>query len=279
MIDDVKPPSLSTLLDAWEEMSAGYLPGRSELIEALVDELLARTAPVTVLDLGSGPGTLLGHLATCVPDVAAVGIDHDPVLLHLASTYLTPIAAPCTLIDAPLNSAWCNDRALDDGVDVVVAMLVLHYFPAEEWTSLFEQVRHVLRPGGCFAIIDVTSEQNHRPQPAAAIDWATWWAIAESSDLPGLEDLFTERRGRQAPEPAEFHPDLATIESLADATGFTALDVPLRVGASYLAIARTDNAPRTTTTSSVAMQSDTQPDDARDRPNDVGRTTARSAFS
>lgn len=243
MTDNSKPVSLPTLLDAWEEMSAGYLPGRRELIDALVDELLARPSAVTVLDLGSGPGTLLAHLATCVPDLVAVGIDHDPVLLQLASTHLNSIRPPCTLIDAPLNSPWWDHNALDDGVDIVVAMLVLHYFPAEQWTTLFAQVRHVLRPGGCFAVIDVTSEQHHRPQSSTAIDWATWWSIAASSGLPGLEERFTERRERHAPEPAEFHPDLATLGRIALATGFAALDVPLEVGPGYLAVARTDNAP------------------------------------
>jgi SAM-dependent methyltransferase len=242
MTENPTPASLAALLDAWEEMSAGYLPGRRELIDALVDELLARPAPIAVLDLGSGPGTLLARLATCVPDVAVVGIDHDPVLLQLASMHLASIAAPCALIDAPLNSGWRSHGALVDGVDVVVAMLVLHYFAAEQWTPLFEQVHDVLRPGGCFAIIDVTSEEHHLSQPSTEIDWATWWAIATSSELPGLKDRFTERQARHTPEPAEYHPHLATIERIAHTTGFTALDVPLRVGFSYLAIARTDHA-------------------------------------
>lgn len=245
MTENPTPASLAALLDAWEEMSAGYLPGRRELVDALVDELLARPAPIAVLDLGSGPGTLLAHFATCVPDVQPVGIDRDPVLLQLASMHLASVAAPCALIDAPLSSRWCDHSALDQGVDVVVAMLVLHYFPAEEWTALFDQVRHVLRPGGWLAIIDVTSEQYHPVQPSAEIDWATWWAIAAASDLPGIEDRFTERRARHTPAPAEYHPDLANIERIAHTTGFTALDVPLRVGPSYLAIARTDRASAT----------------------------------
>lgn len=82
-------------------------------------------------------------------------------------------------------------------------------------------------------------------QPSAEIDWATWWAIAAASDLPGIEDRFTERRARHTPAPAEFHPDLANIERIAHTTGFMALDVPLRVGPSYLAIARTDRASAT----------------------------------
>lgn len=245
MTDDSTAASVAALLDAWEEMSAGYLPRRRELIDALVDELLARPAPITVLDLGSGPGTLLGLLATCVPGVRLVGIDRDPVLLQLASMHLASVAAPCELIDAPLNSRWCDHSALDEGVDVVVAMLVLHYFAAEEWTLLFGRVHDVLRPGGCFAIIDVTSEQYHPVQPSTEIDWATWWLIAAASDLPGIEDRFTERRARNTPAPAEFHPDLATIERIAHTTGFRALDVPLRVGPSYLAIARTDRASAT----------------------------------
>ena len=245
MTENPTPASLAALLDAWEEMSAGYLPGRRELIDALVDELLARPAPIIVLDLGSGPGTLLGLLANRVPNVAVVGIDHDPVLLQLASMHLTSVAAPCALIDAPLNSRRCDHGALDQGVDAALAVLVLHYFSAEEWTALFEQVRHVLRPGGWLAIIDVTSEQYHPVQPSAEIDWATWWAIAAASDLPGIEDRFTERRARHTPAPAEFHPDLANIERIAHTTGFMTLDVPLRVGPSYLAIARTDRASAT----------------------------------
>lgn len=256
MTENPTPASLAALLDAWEEMSAGYLPGRRELIDALVDELRARPAPITVLDLGSGPGTLLAHLATCVPGVRPVGIDHDPVLLQLASMHLTSVAAPCALIDAPLNSRWCDHSALHQGVDAALAVLVLHYFSAEEWTALFEQVRHVPRPGGWLAIIDVTSEQYHPVQPSTDIDWATWWSIAAASDLPEIEVRFTERQERHVPESAEFHPDIATIERIAHTTGFTALDVPLRVGPSYLAIASTDCASATAVVTPV-VDSDT----------------------
>ncbi|WP_460494428.1 methyltransferase domain-containing protein [Dactylosporangium cerinum] len=53
-------------------------------------ELVARiptTAPVAVVDLGCGPGTLTATLATRYPDAAVLGIDSSPQMLAAAAPW------------------------------------------------------------------------------------------------------------------------------------------------------------------------------------------------
>jgi SAM-dependent methyltransferase len=234
-------PEFTDLLATWEEMSAGYLPDRQHLIESLINEVQDRTSRPTVLDLGCGPGTLLAQLGASVPGVSLIGIDNDPVLLELALAQLSSVGVPFTLIDAPLDSRWPDrlDEITNGGVDVVLAVLVVHYFEAEQWQELFRQVRSVLRPGGCFVIIDVDGHSAAVGNPEA-LDWRQWWQMAAASEHPKLKAAFDERKARITIATAEHHPDPAAIERIAALAGFATFHTARTTHNSYLAIAGTN---------------------------------------
>lgn len=237
--------SVRDLTTAWEHMSSQYLPGRQRVIAALIEEIRQLPGPITVIDVGCGPGTLLSALAQGVEAFEGIGIDDDPVLLAIAQMHLAPLGEQVRLVDTALDNGWSLDSRLVGGADVIVAMLVLHYFPAERWPTLLREFHDLLRPGGRLAILDVTHDRFLRASPSAVearelerdpIDWDRWWSLAASSGLPGLKDRFREREGRPTRPSAEYHPEIDNLEQLVGDAGFAALDVRLRFATSYLAI-------------------------------------------
>ena len=71
MYDPVMPPSptLGRLLAEWEVMSEHHLAGRTQLVRRAVEELRRRAGDrgATLVELGSGPGSLLRELTSAIP--------------------------------------------------------------------------------------------------------------------------------------------------------------------------------------------------------------------
>lgn len=59
-------------------------PDSETLIEAMLSQIEDKDAPLLVLDLGTGPGTLLLALLSDLPEAAGLGIDTSPDVLALA---------------------------------------------------------------------------------------------------------------------------------------------------------------------------------------------------
>lgn len=108
-----------------------------------------------VLDVGSGPGALLGILREQF-QAQAVGADADfAMMLHARQQYLAPV------MQARLPHLPCAAGSFD----VVTATNVL-YLLAEPLPALHECLR-VLKPGGLFAMLNPSPAMN--PTSAAAL--------------------------------------------------------------------------------------------------------------
>lgn len=135
----------------WKRLSREML-GDFELGPAIMGSLAASGAQVgTVVDLGCGPGLLMGHLAGAASQV--IGVDNSPRMLEAAAKLLP---------DGPEISLRIGDLEhlpLRDGeADAAVMSLVLHHLPAPQ--QGIAEMGRVVRPGGRAVLADFQLHDN-----------------------------------------------------------------------------------------------------------------------
>jgi SAM-dependent methyltransferase len=240
--------TIDVLVSSWEAMSEHYLAGRSVLLESVVDHLTDHLTGRrgTVVELGSGPGTLVTRLAEAIPTADLVAIEIDPVLSHVHR--LGParrLGDRIRQVDADLTDP-CWRQSVPAAVDAVLAVQVLHYFPPTRFASLLGEIRSVLVRDGIFVHVDhvpsqsATIETSNNSSQIGVDPWDAWWAAARA--CPDLDEQMIERDRRialQRDGSAEFHPDEQTLRALFAATGLDVELVEQRVGQSRLTIVTT----------------------------------------
>ncbi len=111
------------------------------------DQHVRAEGPVTVVDLGCGPGMLLPQLRQRLPQARLIGVEVQPVMLETARE----VAADCgaEIVTADLAAAL---PLADGAADVVVAVMSFHelQFPP----PLLDEVFRLLKPGGIFVLYD-----------------------------------------------------------------------------------------------------------------------------
>lgn len=209
----------------WDRQQEGYIPDRETIfavigdtIEAALDRAGHAGAPV-VVDLGCGPGSLSARLldrfrAADRDGARVVGVDTDPLLLHLArSVYGT---SGLTVVDHDLRDPdWTTSLGLDGPADAVVSTTALHWLRPDELGRIYAQAAGLLRPGGVLINGDgmpaaatglaalqhaVEQRQSDRLGVRGREEWGEWWTAITAA--PELADLVAERAGR-----ATWHPE------------------------------------------------------------------------
>lgn len=107
-------------------------------------ELLVRIPdvdPVSVYDLGCGPGNLTAHVARKWPDARTVGIDSSPEMIHRARADHPDVE----FVEDDI-STW----APEEPVDVIFSNATLHWL--DHHGRLFPRLLDFLRPGGALAV-------------------------------------------------------------------------------------------------------------------------------
>jgi ubiquinone/menaquinone biosynthesis C-methylase UbiE len=139
----------------------------------------------TVLEVGCGPGALLGRIATIAPNAQLIGIDYDPELLEHAR------ARP-ELAAAELREGDAYDLPLlDDSVDFVVVRVLLQHL--SDPVRALREMRRVLRPGGTIATVEVDGELWGIVQPRVKEIEAVQAKVWRSQEQRG-GDRFTGRK-------------------------------------------------------------------------------------
>jgi len=104
-----------------------------------------------VLDLGCGTGSLMLAMAgRTAPGSLLAGVDLSADQLSYARVKLARAAVPFDLCLASIDELPFEDGSFD----LVVSSLTFHAVPSPVRRGAIAEARRVLRPGGCFALID-----------------------------------------------------------------------------------------------------------------------------
>lgn len=192
-------------------------PTREERTQVVLAALERRRKdPVSVLELGSGPGSLSRRILRDNPGARLVAVDTDPVLLRISELALHRYQGRSTWILADLRTdGWAAGLPLRK-FDTVVTTMVLHWFYEREIRAIYRAVANLLRPGGRFInadfiptvsptkkafqvakpSVDRRARTRATPPPLREFKqrWARWWQTVE--DDPELKEALQARRVR-----------------------------------------------------------------------------------
>jgi SAM-dependent methyltransferase len=194
-------------LDRWDRQQSGYMVDREARFQLMFDALvaIAGEGPLTVLDLGCGPGSLSARLLDRLRGARVVAVDVDPVLLALGRAAHAG-RADLRFVTADLRDpAWKERLDLDGPVDGALSTTALHWLGPAEIERLYGDLAGLLRPGGAFLDGDHRRFGPDEPRLAAAADeltgrnrshggaesWEGWWEAVRAD--PELAPLAAER--------------------------------------------------------------------------------------
>ena len=104
----------------------------------------------TVLEIGTGTGSVLLLVARAVPDATMIGLDPDPEALAVAGRKLRRAG-----VEARLARGYADRLPYPDGsVDRVLSSFMLHHLPPDAQQAALREVRRVLAPGGRLHLVD-----------------------------------------------------------------------------------------------------------------------------
>lgn len=104
----------------------------------------------TLLDVGSGTGTLLACAARALPHSQLIGVDPDHGALAIAKRKVAPWGSRVTLHEASAE----NLPLADETVHVCVSTLAFHHMPQSTKIETIKEIRRVLKREGRFLLVD-----------------------------------------------------------------------------------------------------------------------------
>lgn len=120
------------------------------LYAAIADQLADSDSFHRLLDLGTGPGYLPIELAKRDPEISIIGVDEAPDMIRIANANARAFGITGDLefrVGDPLNLPYPGRY-----FDIVVSVNVLHHW--KDPLAVFEEVHHILAPGGQFWVYD-----------------------------------------------------------------------------------------------------------------------------
>jgi SAM-dependent methyltransferase len=138
----------------WEDSAMRKRPWREEFFQAIAQEIcLLNSSPLTVLELGSGPGFLALRILETSPTVTYVALDFSSSMHLLAKKRLGALADRVRFLEADFKgSDWSVDLPMFDAVVSVQAVHELRH--KRHAPSLYHMVGSLLRSGGVFLMCD-----------------------------------------------------------------------------------------------------------------------------
>jgi SAM-dependent methyltransferase len=227
----------------WDRQQELYIEGREERFDALLDVVEWHShehcggRPPTVVDLACGPAAIGTRLLTRTPGATYIGLDIDPVLLHLARTTTARFThQQVRIVDASIAGDGWTDHVPSGDVDIVCSSTALHWLTPDELAGTLRAAHDVLRPGGVLLNADHLGfgrqssfqqladwkDRGHiaRRTAEGIPTWDTWWAAIRAD--PTMTELCRQRDlvYRPAPSGDGARPLLDDFVATARAAGF-----------------------------------------------------------
>ncbi len=214
------------------------MPDREERFAAMLDAVDATaptSRPLRVLDLCGGTGSISLRLVRRRPDAAVTLVDLDPALLRIARGSLPDTVA---VVQADLREAGWPSRIGRD-FDAILTATALHWFAADELSTLYGQILDLLAPGGIFVNADhmpdddlpaltedlYAADKRRREAlyaTGAAVSWEGWWNLVAADPVLGplkteRDELFSIHHGQEWTPPVGWHRDALLAAGFAEA--------------------------------------------------------------
>jgi len=175
------------LLWLWRRQVVDRLIGQRQLARIAVDRFGPDPAQAPeIVDLMSGTGALWPHLLTAMPRARITALDNAPRMQRLAMEHLD--LKRWGRIRSLRGDALATD--LPDGqADLVVSSFGLSTLSPDQQRALAAEIARILRPGGGFAMIEVSDPKGTplRPLMRAYLDHLL--PLAERVLSKGAQDL------------------------------------------------------------------------------------------
>ena len=117
--------------------------GGRAVIKMLVTDYLQPATGIRILEVGCGPGTILGYL----PECQYVGFDISSKYIEMARKRFPQAQFFCERVSQ-------FSLARQSNFDVVLALGVVHHLDDEEAIQLFQIAYDALKPGGKLVTLD-----------------------------------------------------------------------------------------------------------------------------
>lgn len=129
-----------------------FLAGKQlrTLYAAVADQLVDANSFHRLLDLGTGTGYLPIEIARHDPEISVIGVDKSPDMIRIARANARAFGTTGSVefsVGDPANLPYPGRY-----FDIVVSVNVLHHL--QDPLAVFEEVNHILAPGGQFWIYD-----------------------------------------------------------------------------------------------------------------------------
>jgi Methylase involved in ubiquinone/menaquinone biosynthesis len=163
---------------SYDEIADGYARHWGPVIRAGAERVLDRIAPAvgaatmagaepTLLDVGTGTGTLAIAALERWPALQVTGIDPSTGMLDLARRAAEDRLPPGHIGRYRTEVGWADELPFDDGVfDLAVSSFVLQL--VRRRAAALREIRRVIRPGGTFAWVAwLRSDRPYEPDRIA----------------------------------------------------------------------------------------------------------------
>lgn len=117
------------------------------------------TAPISVLDLGCGTGIELDAIFRKAPNAQVTAVDISEEMLKLLAEKYEKFCSQLTLVQESYLTLPLEERVYD----VVISVMTMHHWQAEEKSNLYQKIKRSLKPGGRYVegdyVVEAEEEQ------------------------------------------------------------------------------------------------------------------------
>lgn len=212
-------------MDEWDKQQNAHIRNREERFEIMLDFVSETVGTNFVaIDLACGPGSISRRLLRRFPKARSVGVDYDPILLHIGKSTLGDVQGRLTWVEADLKAGGWLEKLPFKEFDAVLSTTALHWIPRDDLARLYGDIGKILRVGGVFINGDYmvpefepekirkTVErleddwENNALAAPAVMEWTQWWKELRKDKR--LESLFLER-DRRYPSPDDHYNEVS----------------------------------------------------------------------